>query len=135
MRVLDAPVVLAVGFTGGRLDHQLAVLSALLAFRDKPVIVVSEQEVCFHCPPRLVLEMATGERVSIHPLVPVKGVVGEGLRWGIKGLLLEPGGRLGISNEALGGRLEIGFDRPGALVILPVAMLDAVIAALSNPER
>lgn len=129
MRVLHAPVVLAVGFSGGRLDHELAVLSGLLAFHEKPVIVVSERDICFHCPPRLSLPMQAGQRISLFPLRPITGRISKGLRWSVKDMHLEPGGMIGTSNEAT-GPVKVGFDQPGALVILPGEMLDAAIAAL-----
>lgn len=130
-----APMVLAVGFTGGRLDHELAVFSALLAFSDRPVIVIGREDICFHCPPRLVIELAEHTRVSLFPLRPVTAQVSHGLHWPVTGLCLAPGVRVGTSNRATGGRVEVAFDGPGVLVLLPVACLAAVIAALSTTER
>ncbi len=132
MRVIDAPLLLGVGFVGGRLDHQLAAFSALMAFRDKPVIILSEAEICFHCPAKLQLEAEPGTPVSIYPLAPIRGTSSIGLRWSVDGLLLEPGGRLGTSNQAVGGQVKLSFDGPGGLMILPISMLDRVIDAISS---
>lgn len=125
-----APLIIGVGFLGGRLDHELAALSALLRFADRPVVLLGRGEICFALPPVLDLDLAAGTRVSIFPLAPVTGVVGSGLRWDTAGLTLAPGAQIGTSNEAVGGAVRLAFDRPGALMILPGACLPLVVAHL-----
>lgn len=129
LRRVRAPLIIGVGFTGGRLDHQLAALSALLRFHEQPCVLLSETEIIFHCPPKLRLDLPEGAVVSLYPLAPVTGR-STGLQWPIDGLSLSPGGRIGTSNRALGGRAEISVDAPGLLVLLPRAMLGAVTRAL-----
>ncbi|NNU80251.1 thiamine diphosphokinase [Halovulum dunhuangense] len=130
---LRAPLILGCGFLGERTDHALAAMSALVAYRARPVILLGEQDLVFHCPERLVLDLPEGLPVSFFPLAPVTGLHSSGLVWGVAGLGLAPGGRIGTSNRAAGGRVEAGFDGPGVLVILPLQALDAAIAALSIP--
>jgi thiamine pyrophosphokinase len=48
-----------------------------------------------------------GERVSIHPLGPVRFVSSVGLAFPLNDLLLAPGVRLGTSNVAVEGPFEI----------------------------
>ena len=44
---------------------------------------------------------------------------------------MDPLGRIGTSNEALGGRLRIAFDRPGVVIAaLPANTLSQVAARL-----
>lgn len=131
---IDAPLILGVGFSGGRTDHALAVLADLLKFEHRRIIIISDQDVCFLCPETLELDLPEGTCVSLHPLRPVVGVLSQGLRWSVHGLRLEPGGRLGNSNESL-GPVRVGFDRPGVLVILPLSALDVAIDALSKTEH
>jgi thiamine pyrophosphokinase len=50
---------------------------------------------------------AERERVSIHPLVPIRFRSSSGLFYPMDDLLLEPGGLLGTSNEGTGGMVEI----------------------------
>lgn len=132
---LRAPLILACGFLGARTDHALAAMSGLLRYAEARVILVSETEIVFHTPPALAIDLPEGTTVSFFPLAPVTGTRSAGLEWSVEGLALRPGGRIGTSNRALGGRVEAGFDVPGVLTILPAAMLDAAMTALSTPAR
>jgi thiamine pyrophosphokinase len=131
LRHLAVPLVLAVGFTGARLDHELAVFHSLVTRPEHRCIVIGERDVVFHAPPRLGIDLALGTRVSLFPMGPVTGR-SRGLRWPIDGLAFHPARRIGTSNEATGGPVEIETDAPGLLVILPRAELDAAVAALSE---
>lgn len=130
LRAVAAPLVIGVGFLGGRLDHELAALSALLRFAPQPVVLVGRGELCLALTGEFALPLPAGTRVSVFPLRPVTGTVSRGLRWSVEGLTLAAGARVGTSNEALGGEVRLGFDRPGALLILPDRMLPEVVARL-----
>jgi thiamine pyrophosphokinase len=125
-----APLYLGVGFLGGRLDHHLAAMSALMRFADRRVVLIGGDELCLLSPPLLELDLPAGTRVSLVPLAPATGVVSEGLRWPVNGLRLAPGGRIGTSNMALGGRVRVGFDAPSVIAILPRAELGQLVARL-----
>jgi thiamine pyrophosphokinase len=126
LRSIAAPLVIGVGFLGGRTDHSLAAMNALVTSSGPPVLLLGGPDLCFACPPDLRLDLAAGSRVSIFPMAPVVGRVSEGLRWSVKGLAMAPDGRIGTSNEALGGAVRMGFDRPGAILILPRRVLGQV---------
>jgi thiamine pyrophosphokinase len=130
LRAVEAPLILGLGFLGGRIDHHLAALNALARFPGKPVVLVSGEDICFLCPASLELDLAAGTRVSLFPMAPVRGV-SEGLRWPVAGLAFAPDGRIGTSNAALGGRVRLAFDAPAMLVILPAALLGGVARRLS----
>lgn len=125
-----APLILGLGFLGGRLDHQVAALNALVAHPDTPCVLIGGVDLCFLCPTDLVLDLAPGVRVSLFPMAAVRGVRCEGLRWSTAGLEMAPWGRIGTSNIATGGRMRLAFDRRAVLVILPVEMLGAVVVRL-----
>jgi thiamine pyrophosphokinase len=129
---VDAPLYLGVGFLGGRIDHYLAAMSALVRFPQRRVVLVGREEVCLLCPRVLEVDLAAGSRVSLFPMGPARGVVSEGLRWSVAGLALAPGGRIGTSNAALGGRVRVGFDAARVLAILPRSALAQVAARLSR---
>jgi thiamine pyrophosphokinase len=131
LRHLAVPLVLAVGFTGARLDHELAVFHSLVTRPEHRCIVIGERDVVFHAPRRLSIDLAPGTRVSLFPMGPVSGR-SEGLRWPIDAIAFHPARRIGTSNEATGGPVGIETDAPGLLVILPRAELDAAVAALSR---
>ncbi|KKB08244.1 hypothetical protein VE26_12025 [Devosia chinhatensis] len=104
----SAPVTLALGMTGKRLDHTLAALSALheVAARRR-VILIDEVDVALAVSGSFSFEAAPRERISVHPLVPIVFERTEGLFYPMINLLLDPAGRLGTSNEGTGGTVEI----------------------------
>ena len=103
-----APVTLALGMTGRRLDHTLAALSAVRQVaHERRVMLVDEVDLALAISGPFVFESAPGERVSIHPLAPIRFRRSLGLRYPLDALLLEPAGRLGTSNEGTGGTVEI----------------------------
>lgn len=132
LRNIKAPLILAVGFLGGRLDHQLAVLNTLTTRHDRPCILIGTDEIVLHAPARLVVDLAPGDVVSLFPMAPVTGR-SSGLRWPIEGLDLSPSGRIGTSNEAL-GRVTLETDGPGLLLIVPKRALQAVTRALGSGQ-
>lgn len=129
LRSVEAPLVLAFGVTGPRLDHTLAVCSTLVQRAEKAV-VVGEADLLFHAPPRLALSLPTGARLSLFPMREVTGR-SEGLRWPIAGIVFAPAGRIGTSNEVT-GPVVLDFDGPGMIVIAPREALGAVSAALAG---
>jgi thiamine pyrophosphokinase len=133
LRSTLAPLVLATGFSGGRFDHELAVLNALLRHPDRPCIVIGAESLTFLCPPRLALTIEEGSVFSLYPLVPLR-VESEGLRWPTAGLDFRPDGMIGTSNMVT-GPVALTADRAGMLVILPRATLAAVAAALQAAPR
>ncbi|WP_415920043.1 thiamine diphosphokinase [Tateyamaria sp. SN6-1] len=128
LRHITAPLVLAVGFTGARLDHQLAVLYVLTKYPDRPCILISEDELTCLCPPHLTLPTQAGDVVSLFPMGPVTGR-SSGLQWPIDGLAFGPLTQIGTSNAAT-GPVEITVDAPHMLIMLPVAQLPHLIQAL-----
>ena len=135
LRNVRAPVVLGVGFLGRRLDHQLAALSVLMRYAHVCCILIGAHEVVLHAPPALRLPMRAGEPVSVFPLVPVRAR-STGLQWSLDGLDLRPDGMIGTSNRSTGD-LDLAFDAPGMIVMLPrTALPDLMAAALPVwPER
>lgn len=129
LRSISAPFVLALGVAGGRIDHGLAVLNALVRNADRICLAIGPQDVVFHAPPELMLRLRVGDRLSLFPLAAVSGH-STGLRWPIAGLAFAPGGMIGTSNAVTAPEVSLRFDGPGMLVLLPRARLDAALAAL-----
>ncbi len=130
LRAIAAPFVLALGFAGARVDHGLAVFNALVRLADRPCIVIGPRDVVFHAPARVHLQMRMGDRVSLFPMAPVTGR-STGLHWPIDGIAFAPAGLIGTSNRASLREVDLSFDGPGMLVILPRARLDQAIAAVT----
>jgi thiamine pyrophosphokinase len=134
LRNVASPLVLACGFLGRRLDHQLAALTVLARRPDRRCLLIGAQDVALLCPPALSLPLASGTRVSLWPLGPVEGR-SDGLRWPIDGLGFAPDGVVGTSNEAT-GPVRLQMDAPRMMLILPADCLAAVRAALdAAPAR
>jgi thiamine pyrophosphokinase len=92
--------------------------------------MVGSDDVAFAVPEKVALDLPLGTRLSLFPMVPMRGT-SKGLRWPIDGLTIDPMGRLGTSNE-VSGPVELAFDAPGTIVIIPREHLDQAVAALAG---
>lgn len=128
LRLIEAPLVVGLGFLGPRFDHALAALNTLARFPDRRCVLASEEDVCFMCPPALDLDLPRGMRLSLFPVAPVRGE-SEGLRWPIGGIAFAPAGRIGTSNEVT-GPVRLRMASAGMAAILPVSALETVVEAL-----
>lgn len=133
LRLIRAPFVIGLGCLGGRLDHELAVLNALVCRSQPPCVLLGSQDVAFAAPAGrwVTLALTPGDRLSLFPLAPVSGE-SEGLEWPIRGLQFRPDGRIGTSNRAAARAVRLRFDAPGMIVILPRRRLDAALAAVTS---
>ena len=130
LRAIEAPLILALGFAGQRLDHELAVYNALVRHPARRCIVIGSHDVAFHAPRALDLDLPAGSRLSLFPMGRVEGS-SAGLRWPIDGISFAPDGRVGTSNDVT-GPVQLRFDSDGMLVIAPRAALSAVMVGLSR---
>lgn len=104
----QAPVTLALGMTGRRFDHTLAALDAVARYaRERTIILVDEEDLAMALTGSFSFEVDAGERVSVHPLAPIRFRRSLGLRYPLDGLRLAPGERTGTSNQATDGVFRI----------------------------
>lgn len=130
LRNISAPCIIAVGFSGARIDHQLGVLHTLVMYPDVACVVLGAEDIIFVCPPRFELPMAPGTRVSLFPMGTVTGR-SEGLQWPIEGLEFAPSVMSGTSNCATGD-LKLWMEATCMLCILPRRFLAAVTKRLAG---
>lgn len=130
LRSVNAPLVLAVGFLGARLDHSLAALNVLARFPARRCILIGAQDVVFLCPQELTLSLPVGTRFSLFPMAPVEGR-STGLRWPLDGLAFAPGAMIGTSNEVGADPLTLSLSAPHMIAMVPRAHLEPVIKALT----
>lgn len=130
LRSINAPLILALGFAGARLDHGLAAMNTLVQRAAQRCILIGPQDVAFAAPARLTLKLGVAEPLSLFPMGPVTGR-STGLEWPIEGISFAPAGAIGTSNRVTSRQVMLEFDRPGMLVILPRRRLDAAIKALA----
>lgn len=129
LRGIEAPLVLALGFAGARLDHGLAAMATLMARAERRCILIGPKDLAFAAPARLQLDVVPGDPLSLFPLAAVTGR-STGLEWPIAGISFAPDGMIGTSNRVTARRVDLAFDQRGMLVILPRRRLDAAIRAL-----
>ena len=132
LRNIQAPVVLGLGFSGGRADHQLACFNTLVRYPDRRCVLIDPTDLVFLAPPVLRLRLDPGSRVSLFPMGLVEGQ-SSGLKWPIGGLSFAPDGRVGTSNKVSldeGGEVELILTAPKMLIILPASAQVSVMAAL-----
>lgn len=129
---LEAPFVIALGFSGRRLDHTLAALSVLMRQPDPPCVMLAEAEAIFPAPADLALDLPPGTRLSLFPMGVVRGT-SRGLRWPIDGLEFTPAGRVGTSNE-VSGPVRLRLEGP-MLVLLPADHLASAVQAVGGAGR
>ncbi len=131
---VEAPLFIAVGFFGERLDHTLAALHVATRRPEKRLIFLGSHDLCFPAPLQWRCELPERARVSIWPGSPVRGLGSTGLRWPIDGLDFAVGAQIGTSNEATGGAVELRFDRLGAMVLLEAERLELAIRSIREAE-
>jgi len=120
-----APFYIGLGFLGGRLDHELAALHAMVRAKDQKLVLVGETDLCFLAPETLVLDLPTGTRLSLFPMGSVTAT-SKGIRYPLDDYLFDPAAMIGTSNTVT-GPVQMQFDARLMLVILPKAYLNAVI--------
>ena len=126
-----APLIVCVGFTGSRLDHQLAALASLARYATHPALMVTRREICFRVPASLDMPVPPNTTVSLFPFGRVKAR-SKGLKWSLDDLELHPSGTIGTSNVTTSSWLEIKVEHGNLLIILPRSELEGVIRVLSR---
>ncbi|WP_112321430.1 thiamine diphosphokinase [Oceanibium sediminis] len=132
---LSAPLILGIGFLGGRIDHAYAAMAALVRYPAQKVVLLGEHDLVIPVPRALSLELEAGTTVSLMPMAAIRATESVGLEWPVTGMHFAPDGKIGTSNRATGGAMRLGFDGPGMLVSLPLSTLEQVVAALSTQAR
>ncbi len=128
LRNIHAPLVIGIGFSGGRLDHLLANCNTLVRRPDRRCILLGRDELVFLAPPMLSLDLPAGTPLSLFPMGAVEGV-SDGLRWPIGGLNFAPDGMTGTSNKVT-GPVSLSLTAPKMLVLLPQNRLESIVPAL-----
>ncbi|WP_286174208.1 thiamine diphosphokinase [Rhodobacter sp. NTK016B] len=131
LAAVSAPVLIAVGFTGARLDHTLAAMSTLARNPERRLILDTGEDLCLLCPPALSLRLDPGTRVSLYPLAPVR-CASNGLEWPTDALHFDPLGRIGTSNAAQTGPIRLAPAAPHMVLLVPVTALDALLTGLKD---
>jgi thiamine pyrophosphokinase len=117
----SAPVTIGLGMTGGRFDHTLAALDAVTKHAShRTIILVDESDLALALTGPFSFEVTPRDRVSVHPLLPIRFKRSIGLKYPLDGIKLAAGERTGTSNEAIEGAFRIEPEtklRPWLLIL------------------
>lgn len=128
-----APLIYALGFAGGRLDHTLAVLHVMGRNPQRPVILVSADDVSAVVPAGgLALQLPIGCRVSVMPLAAAQ-VNATGLVWPLTDQAMHPMGFTSPSNAAADISVTIQATGP-VMVTVPRAQMAALGQAVVRAQ-
>lgn len=99
---VEAPIFLAMGFTGKRLDHTLANTHTITKFhKTKNVLLIASDDVSFVWHGNFTSPVAKQTTVSVFPLMPIEFSHSEGLMFDLDHLKMEIGQFVGTSNHAI----------------------------------
>ena len=124
--VVKAPVIIGLGFLGGRLDHELAALNTLVR-SSQNVVLIGEVDLVFRLPKSATLSLPVGTRISTFPMGVVAGVTSTGLEWPLNGLTLAPGATISTSNRTTTPQITLTNPNQPLLCILPRSHLPATL--------
>ena len=112
--------ILILGAIGTRMDHTLANIFLLQGLYQRGIraSIVDEHNQIFFVDREIDLQCEAGQLVSLLPLTHCQGVTTDGLRYALKGVNLEFGKSIGVSNEALAARVQIRLQAGAMLVLL-----------------
>ena len=129
---IDAPLFLALGFTGKRFDHTMATLHGMVKYHpEKKIILVGGEDVSFIHSGKYEKPATKGQVFSIFPLEQIEFSNGSGLKYSLQNLELSLGKAIGTSNLATEEIVTVipapQYAKTPYLVTLPNAMLDGLI--------
>ncbi len=117
---VEAPFYLALGFIGKRFDHTLEILHVLEKYADKRVAFFSREDIIVRLPRHFRLQLPPQTRLSLYPLKRTQLLNSTGLKYPLKGLVMEQGQMIGTSNEQA---------EEGLIGIIPIEFSAQVLSA------
>lgn len=116
---VNAPLLVAIGFTGRRFDHTLVSLHLLQKYTPAVnLVLLTGQDVCFAACGNLQLQLPVGSRFSLYPLSRSVFISSVGLEYPLDGLVLEQGQLIGTSNRVTEAALTIEADSDGVYAVI-----------------
>jgi len=132
LRLIEAPLIVGVGFLDGRFDHSLAALDAMARLdHDRPILLAGSYDVVLRLRGNTELLIDRGVRVSIWPLGSQHFIRSQGLDWPLDDLTMQVGHRTGISNRTNAKTVLIAAGKgDGYVVIAPLAAFEKILNAV-----
>ena len=108
LRGTKAPLFIALGFLGKRMDHSLATLAILAQYCDSHnVILLGRHDLIYVTKQNFTMNGQKDKRLSIFPIGAVTFTASVGLVWSLEGLTLKPDGQIGTSNRMTGEKITL----------------------------
>ncbi len=123
-----APLVLAAGFLGGRVDHTFSVLNTLARYPEAPVVLVNDADAVTLLTRPVTLDLPPNTRLSLLPMEAAE-VTTTGLRWNLSAAAMQPAGLISPSNAVAETPVTI-TPRGRVFLTVPLSALDVVTAAV-----
>ena len=132
LRLIEAPLIVGVGFLEGRLDHSLAAFDAMARLNhDRPILLAGSYDVVLRLRGDTKLLIDRGSRISIWPLGCQHFIRSQGLDWPLDDLTMQVGRRTGISNRTNAKTVLIAAGKgDGYVVIAPLAAFEKILNAV-----
>ncbi len=125
---VEAPLLIGLGFLGGRLDHSFSALNVLVRARAQKVILIGGEDLIFRLDQQLDLALPVETPIALLPMGPARAWT-KGLRWDMDGLPLAPDGMVSSSNKIASEQVSLRVDGP-VLISFPKRFLDVATNAL-----
>ena len=129
LNLIVAPLIVGVGFIGGRFDHSLGVMHALAATANQSnLLLTGADDIILSTKGNIKMRLPVGIRFSIVPLVRQSFIASSGLAWPLDGLHMEFGNAIGISNRICDPDISITAGvGDGYAVIAPFDCLETIL--------
>ena len=132
----EASLYIAMGFTGGRLDHTLATLHTVQKHHAlKSVLLIGSEDLILICSRSIKLSVPADIRVSVYPMSRTVFSASQGLQYPLNGLDMQQGELIGTSNRSCADTIEIQPESGIFALILPVTCLPSVLAEYQVSAR
>jgi len=127
---IQAPLMVGLGFLGGRSDHHLSALRSVGLQSGGSTILLSDEDAVFRAPADLSLPLKRGTRVSIFP-VGAAVVSAQGLAWPLANAHMSLDALVSQSNQMASHQLDLQTSGH-VLIVVPRAFLPAIVKALGQ---
>ena len=135
LSLVEAPLILCLGFLGRRFDHALAAINTMARSGKDRMVLIGPHDAMIFRRGDVALELEAETRVSIWPMGEQDFLSSDGLEWPLDGLKLAPGGKIGTSNRVAEGqgaiRITAAADGGGYFVIVPADQAGQLIKAIA----
>ena len=129
---VDAPVLIGVGFLGGRLDHTMSALNVMARHAERDILLLGEADVVFVLRDQAIdLNLPTGSGVA---LIPVDNCIAttHGLQWDMEQAELAMTGLISSSNRSVAENVQIKIAGTAAITVARAALAGVMSAFLGE---